>query len=294
MARIWPLHVLTMVVSIWVPAFSLMASPSWTAAPFVLTLTQAWIPASPFLYSFNGVSWSLSCEAFFYLLFPLLFRRIAIHIRVARIAGIIIVALVISVIWLSVYASIPTADYVLGNMPLYRLGEFVLGMCLATAMKRGWRPRFQLLHAVGLTALATMGLFAASLILNGMSGPVPVVFANLVMIPGFLALIASSASRDLSGSGGIMASRTLVRLGQWSFGLYIVHELVIKLAKPFLNDLPPGDAFAVAVLVVAVSITLSGLLHEFIEKPAEWWLRSRGGSKKTLPASPLEVHHSKD
>jgi peptidoglycan/LPS O-acetylase OafA/YrhL len=280
-ARIWPLHVLTMILSIWIPLLSASSSVGWSAAPFVLSLTQAWIPGSGFLNAFNGVSWSLSCEAFFYLLFPVLFRHISGRPRVAGVAGMVFVGLIIVGICLSTYTSIQTADYLLGTMPLYRMGEFILGMCLATVMKRGWRPTLGLPHAVRLTALLSLGL----LVLSVTSGAVPVIYANLIMIPGFLALIAAAASSDLSGKSTMLGSKTLVRLGQWSFALYLVHELVIRLARPFLAGMSTGETFVTAILAVAASIALSGLLHEFVEKPAERWLRSRVSPKKPSTAA---------
>lgn len=281
-ARIWPLHLLTMILSIWLPMLSAKSSAGWSALPFVLTLTQAWIPASGFLSAFNGVSWSLSCEAYFYLLFPLLFRHLSSRQRVAGIGGTVFVALIIVGICLSTYTSIQTANYLLGTMPLYRMGEFVLGMCLAMVMERGWRPSFRVPHAIGMTALLTLALFLAPLILTGMSEPVPVIYANLIMIPGFLAIIAAAANGDLSGSSTVLGSKTLVRLGQWSFALYLVHELVIRLARPFLADLSMDETFGAAVLAVLASIALSGLLHELAEKPAERWLRSRVTRNKLI------------
>jgi peptidoglycan/LPS O-acetylase OafA/YrhL len=270
-----------MILSIWIPLLSASSSVGWSAAPFVLSLTQAWIPGSGFLNAFNGVSWSLSCEAFFYLLFPVLFRHISGRPRVAGVAGMVFVGLIIVGICLSTYTSIQTADYLLGTMPLYRMGEFILGMCLATVMKRGWRPTLGLPHAVGLTALLSLGL----LVLSVTSGAVPVIYANLIMIPGFLALIAAAASSDLSGKSTMLGSKTLVRLGQWSFALYLVHELVIRLARPFLAGMSTGETFVTAILAVAASIALSGLLHEFVEKPAERWLRSRVSPKKLSTAA---------
>jgi len=99
---------------------------------------------------------------------------------VAWIAGGVLVALAVVGLSLSAFASISVADYLLGTMPLYRLGEFVLGMCLATVMKRGWRPRFRLVQAVGLSAISMVGLTMVSLIFMGTTGGLPVIYANLV------------------------------------------------------------------------------------------------------------------
>ena len=288
-ARIWPLHVLTMILALWIPALSGSSWTGWSAAPFVLTLTQAWIPGSGFLSAFNGVSWSLSCEAFFYLLFPLLFRRLGNRPRVSGIAGIVFLSLITAGVGFSHYVSIPVANYLLGTLPVYRMGEFVLGMCLAIVMKRGWRPPLRLLHALGLTALLAMGLFAAPQILNRAPGAVPVIYADIIMIPGFLALIATAATSDLSGRSNILGSKALVRLGQWSFALYLVHELVIRLVRPLVTEMPVGETFGAAFVTAVASIALSGLLHEFVEKPAEKWLRSRGAPQTARTAAVAAV-----
>lgn len=285
-ARIWPLHILTTVFAIWAPPLPTSSDSGWLASPFVLSLTQAWIPASPFLNAFNGVSWSLSCEAFFYLAFPFLFKKLSTVQWASRVVFTTSVALLVLAVSLTAVSSMATADYLLGTMPLYRVGEFVLGICLAKLMREGWRPPFKTLHAVLLLTALTCVLFGASLITNGLAGPIPVTFANLVMIPGFLALIAACADSDLSGRTGMLCSSALVRLGQWSYALYLVHELVIRVARPYATGVSRGEAVVLAAFVVLTAVALSGLLHEFVEKPAERWLRQRFPAKR-----PQQVQH---
>ena len=52
-------------------------------------------------------------------------------------------------------------------------------------------------------------------------------------------------------------------------------ELVIRI-PPFLTELPATETFSAAILAIDAAIALFGLLHGFVEKPAEKWLRSRG------------------
>jgi peptidoglycan/LPS O-acetylase OafA/YrhL len=280
-ARIWPLHILTTVFACWAPPLPTSSGSGWLAAPFVLSLTQAWIPASPFLNAFNGVSWSLSCETFFYLAFPLLCKRLVSVQSVTRAIVIIPAALLVLIVSLAAVSSMVTTDYLLGTMPLYRLGEFILGVCLARLMKEGWRAPFNALHAIFLLGTLTVGLFVASLITNGLAAPIPVTMANLVVMPGFLALIAACATGDLSGKTGVLRSPALIRLGQWSYALYLVHELVIRVARQYLASVSMSEAFVLAALVVLTSVSLSGLLHELLEKPAESWLRRRYSTRKS-------------
>lgn len=283
-ARIWPLHLLTMVLAIWAPALPTSSGSSWLGAPFVATLTQAWIPVSPFLNAFNGVSWSLSCEAFFYLLFPFLFRNLG-HFP-AKYGPFVLIpaAAAVLVVGLAALTSIPAADYLLGTMPLFRLGEFILGMCLARLMKAGWRPKFTATFAVGLLAFLTVGLLAASLFLNSMTGPIPVTFSNLVMIPGFLAVIGACAAEDMAGKAGVFTSPVVVRLGQWSYALYLIHEVVLRVMRPYADTRSGQEVFVLAALMVGISVMASGALHELVEKPIEKrlrsWIATTGGSNE--------------
>ncbi|MET3348676.1 UNVERIFIED_ORG: peptidoglycan/LPS O-acetylase OafA/YrhL [Arthrobacter sp. UYEF1] len=292
-ARIWPLHVLTMLVAIWVPSNGFASSSGWSAAPFALTLTQAWIPASPILYSFNTVSWSLSCEAFFYLLFPILFKSLGSNVRVTRVAGLVVAASIITGLCLAVIASMTVADYLLATMPFYRLGEFILGMCLAETMKRGWRPKIHLGHAAGLLVVLAAALFLIPLLFNGRY-ETPVIVANLTMVPGFVAVIAASAGRDLSHKRSFLGSAALTRLGRWSFALYLVHELVFKMTEPLVSHMQLEATFVFALLAVFGCIALSGVLHEFVEKPADKWLRSLGTNRPPSTPTTAGVHHSEN
>ena len=278
-ARVWPLHALTTFLAVFVPPLA-STTTIWPALPFVLTLTQSWIPGGGFVTAFNGVSWSLSCEAFFYLLFPLLIKGLRTWRRPEIIAGTLFTAMVGIGIAVSVSLSGPVVGYLLGWLPLYRLGEFALGICLALLIKRGWSPRFTLGQAVGLTGVLYAALLAASAITSGGLGSVPVTYADLTMMPGFLAMIAAAATADLNNKASSLSSNTIVRLGQWSFALYLVHELVIRLVRPLVDGSPTGSVFMAAALVLTASVVLSGALHEFVERPAERWLRAWGTTRR--------------
>ena len=278
-ARVWPLHALTTFLAVLVPPLA-SATTIWPALPFVLTLTQSWFPGGGFVTAFNGVSWSLSCEAFFYLLFPLLIKGLRNHRRPGFVAGALFTAMAGVGIAVSVSVPGPVAGYLLGWLPLYRLGEFALGICLALLIKNGWRPRFTLGHAVGLTGFLYASLLAASLITSGTPGSVPVTHADLTMMPGFLAMIAAAAASDLKHKASSLSSNIIVRLGQWSFALYLVHELVIRLVRPLVDGSPAGTVFIASALVIAASVLLSGALHELVERPAERRLRAWGAIRR--------------
>ncbi|WP_415854594.1 acyltransferase family protein [Sinomonas sp. G460-2] len=284
-ARVWPLHALTTLLAIFAPPIS-EPTTVWPALPFVLTLTQSWTPIGGYMATtFNGVSWSLSCETFFYLLFPALIGALGRQRRLPIVAVSVFGAMTAVAIFMMLALPGGAANYLLGTIPLYRLGEFIVGVSLAVILKRGWRPPFTLGHAAGLAAVLYMFLLAASFITSGTPGDIPVIYANLTMAPGFVAIIAAAAANDIEGRAGALGSTTMVRLGRWSFALYLIHELVIRTARPLVDGLAEGWAFAASVVVAAVAVALSGVLHEFVERPVERLLRSWGPLRKPAAAS---------
>ncbi|GAA2675088.1 acyltransferase family protein [Actinoplanes palleronii] len=67
-ARVYPLHAATAVLALIVGG----GLPPVPVVAANLTLVQAWSPDHAYYQGLNAVSWTLSCEAFFYLMFPLL------------------------------------------------------------------------------------------------------------------------------------------------------------------------------------------------------------------------------
>lgn len=73
-ARIFPLHIFCMLAVIFVMhQYGDTANSNMIAINSLLL--QSWVPDPQTYFSFNGVSWSLSVEIFFYALFPALILR---------------------------------------------------------------------------------------------------------------------------------------------------------------------------------------------------------------------------
>jgi peptidoglycan/LPS O-acetylase OafA/YrhL len=79
---------------------------------------------------------------------------------------------------------------------------------------------------------AAIGSFLVLEVVDGVApwhtaGPL----AGALCIPGFALLIAAYADRDRCGGRPTFASApAMVKLGEWSFALYLVHELVLRTA----------------------------------------------------------------
>ncbi|MET3949190.1 acyltransferase [Arthrobacter sp. UYEF36] len=284
-ARIWPAHALTTAIA--VPVLLLTGGTiMWSALPLVLTLTQAWLPGDT-RFAFNLVSWSLACEAFFYLMFPALILWIEKRGRLVTLALGIFAAMVIGGGTVAIAARGQGLHFLLYTMPAYRIGEFIIGMCLALALRRGWRPAFRVGHAVALTVGSYAGLMLVVFLAGGSPVDVPEFIPDLLMIPAFAALIAASAHADASGARqSFIGSLPMVKLGQWSFALYLVHFMLFKLAEPMVDGMAPALAGVSTVVLIAIAVGLSAALYEFFERPLEIRLRGRSRPRRDAVLEP--------
>ncbi|APX02903.1 hypothetical protein BWQ92_15350 [Arthrobacter sp. QXT-31] len=284
-ARIWPLHALTAAAAV-VLAFAAQGDQSLPKLIASLLLVQAWLGEQHWVYAYNGVSWSLSCEAFFYAVFPFLAVRLS-RLEPGQLLriGAAVFAAAASLIFV-LLAVAPGFDWgaLFYTFPAFRIAEFTVGVCLAVAMRKGWRPRFGLRAG----AAAAIGSFLLLEVVDGIAlwhtaGPL----SGALCIPGFALLIAAYAERDRTGSGPTFASApAMVKLGEWSFALYLVHELVLRGALE-LGPETLTERALFALVGIAISIPLAGALYTFFERPVEARLRnwrSLGGPGPIRPA----------
>lgn len=283
-ARIGPLNIFTTIVA----AALLIAAgtPHWVSTVSSLLLLQAWGTES-LRQGGNGPSWSLSVEAFFYVCFPFMVRRMSrLSIRGSMKIG--FAAFGIMVLWTMTYAVASKFDFPALTVfstytnPLYRMGEFVIGVCLAVAVRRGWRLRLTLRSASILAAGSFLALAALNstighfgLRLGGSAG-LPLGVLDLVFLPISAMLVAAAAGADLRGENTILSSPMVVRLGKWSFALYLIQILTfVPLARLVDHESISVHNALLLITIILVNIGLSGLAYRFIERPAEAVIKRR-------------------
>lgn len=275
-ARVWPSHFLTTLLAI--PVVILVGEPVlWVALPAVLLMLHAWMPPGDWHYAFNGPSWSLSAEAFFYALFPFLIGIASWGTHRLKHLGIVVLALLVGGgIGTALVFPPFTWGFLLGVNPAYRIGEFLLGIVVALAVERGKFPKWSMRSAV--TVLCTAYFILATTAWRMNWGELPAFVPGLVLLPAFIMLIASAAQHDIAGQdGGFLRQPWIIRLGEISFALYLVHALVIHVVIAVAEPLKlNGVAWAIVALPVSMlAIMLAWLLHRLVEAPAESAIRRR-------------------
>lgn len=250
-ARIYPSYMLILLVAMVVPYSDGSGPLTMKTGLYTAFLVQSWAihnPNTPF--AVNGVSWSLSCEAAFYLAFPLLVR-IFIRLRpMWRWA--------VAIAWWGICSAFVLHggihdfpfDY---TNPVLRSSEFVLGIVAALEVRRGWRLPGWAAAVVALGALG--GTIAVTKTI-----PSP----DVPLAPLYLVVVVWCARLDLTSDRGWLRSRWLIYAGEVSYCFYLIQEIVIFNLKPALGTGP-----GVALLMIVVSAACAVAVHHLVELPCQ-------------------------
>ena len=285
-ARIWPLHIATLIVCI--VGSSLCHAPiagipgtSFFGTSLNFVLLHAWIPLNPNIrQGWNGVSWTLSVEFMFYLAFPFMFRSLKRQ-TTKQLISLSVFLWVLYAIFTEVARS--TGNYslmdILWYFPPSRFPEFITGCVMAIILHRGIKiHRWNFARVLGLLLLPGSILIYASVTSAHTRFQAE---ANMIVIPAFAIIIWASACKDViqNNAGMLARNRTILTLGQESFALYLLHAPLLGLFgyTLFLNHSLNNSACGGEILTVIyflAALGLSRLVHALYELPVESRLRS--------------------
>lgn len=274
-ARIWPMLAVSVGAS--VAVWTLMhQAVSLKAVGATLLLVHAWFPVPVIFKGGNPAAWSLSDEAWFYLVFPALLAVLAGRRARVWVWTAVAVTGATLVLWPALSGLSPTTRaWALDYLPLTRSLQFVLGVLAGLALKRGWRPRLPLPVAVGLVIAWHLALIPWSNAVPDSLWYSPYSASQWLSAPVFAALIVSAARADLDGRRTGLGGPWMIRLGHWSFAWYLIHEIVIRAALFHWGKPAPGGATLVFWSgALAVSLTAAALAYQYVERPAERRLRN--------------------
>ncbi|MGV1034569.1 MAG: acyltransferase family protein [Microbacteriaceae bacterium] len=293
-ARIWPATMVALLIAI--PVFYDIGighgNSFYNLKPFdigILLLSvfllQGWFHNPAIFFSGNPAAWTHTFEGFFYLVHPYAMRVLR-RLTIRR--ALIVVAVLIA--WMFLYRGMAFAgpDSWIAQLPLpvVRLPEFLIGMALAWAMRRGWKPRIP--QVLG---IALLPLVVVTVAISAHSPALQVIphFNNELFTVAVAVTIVSVASVQARGQYSIFAERWQVKLGAWSFAFYLVHATVIYAALRIFGRQELGWwNWALVVPLLAAGLVIAWALHTFVEHPVELRLRRwKDARDRTTQAPPM-------
>jgi peptidoglycan/LPS O-acetylase OafA/YrhL len=253
LARVYPVYALSLLVM--APFISEDRAPAkgQLLAEHGLLL-QGW--TGPLPVSWNTPAWSLSCEMFFYLLFPAAAILILRSAWPATLAAAVFACCLTPILW---RLGVPDE-----MKALVHISDFLMGIAAARA--------YDLLASTGMLRDSRGAwLYLPSLALAAALIAFPAILPQAADLNSVLRPLNALLVIGLAAGGGVIArslsTRAAVYLGKSSYAMYILH---VPLLWWFLRW---SGASATAYLALVVGA--SALVYRAVEEPANRWLRSR-------------------
>lgn len=236
---------------------------------------QAWVPAYFKLWNDSG-SWSISVEMFCYAVLPFIApwmgkmsnRKLGIFASVLYLW---------SVAPGQLYRLWPDVSFpFIYVLPIFRLPEFLLGVCAFLATQRGFkvsRPYLVLLFV----------LLAFVVYMNLISGMMTYVWHNWVVVP-MIVTILLALRQSSEGIFALLSTRIMVWLGKVSYSFYSFQALLLFSLITFHDNLVGlipllGINWVLCLASFLVFVILSALGYHLIEEPCrrkiQEWVKAR-------------------
>ena len=240
-------------------AAALVREPGAILASFLF-----WPAARPdgIVQPLYGLGWTLNYEAFFYGLF-------AVGLGFGRRGAVLWLALTLAPL-VAVWALLPALPLPLRFWANPIVLEFLFGAGLALCRREGFRPGTAL--RLGFAVAGLIGLALAARLLVGDGAADGFLRPLLVGVPAALLVAAAlGTERDAVQVARLLAPvRGLVRLGDASYALYLIHPFALRLGREALQRLGLASflyPWGSLILMVAGSVVAALLVHRFIERP---------------------------
>jgi peptidoglycan/LPS O-acetylase OafA/YrhL len=261
--RIFPVYygvlLLLLLVFLTVGASANMREGFFHDLPWALTYTSNWAELTTFL----TITWSLSAEEQFYLLWPPLerfARRAVVPVLLALLA-------ISQVIHFRLAEPVMEALGFLPHQPemLRQTGftPIMLGVLLAHALHSpAWHNRLR--PVIGGRAVAP-GALAAIVLIASVPGDDITGWPRLLLHVAMTVLVGATVIREDHWLMPLLRFGPLVRIGALSYGIYLFHMLCRHPSKAILHKFSLGESVLMFPATLAVTVAVAWASYHFYE-----------------------------
>ncbi len=280
-ARIYPLHLVTLLVALPICLGGLTADPFLWFGKLVLNafLLQSFVPLPDIYFSFNGASWSISDEFFFYFMLPFI---ISFAFKYQKTIGLYAFLFLIAAIPLGIMVSSQMVVHRLFYInPFFRIVDFMIGIMLYELYEKNSLKAFMLnkktatfieVFAISLFALFFIGHNAV---------PQGYRFSCYYWVPMSCMIMAFAYQAGYISD--FLSKDLFVLLGEISFGFYMIHQLVILYVTAIHTKYGLlGNDWLLMLVIFIITLTGSYISFRVIEQPCNRFVRQK--FKKTAYA----------
>lgn len=209
-------------------------------------LMQSWMPDQNIFFSLNGVSWYLSTSLFLYFMFPYIINRVkkynSILVAFIKITPVLFVQILVGIILGKLNATEEIAKWVTYIMPIFRMGDFYIGMVIGYIFinkKRLFdlssKPYFIIISAVEvviliLTVIANK-IYDDSI---GVPGSIYFKFTLLYTPLSIMAVYLFALNKGIISK--LLTNKLVIYIGEISGFAFITHFIIIRYYNEFLYN----------------------------------------------------------
>ncbi|GIX23386.1 MAG: hypothetical protein KatS3mg122_0617 [Caldimonas sp.] len=261
--RIFPLYfaVMGLLATYFVffaPASSSQRTAFLTELPYHLTYTSNWVPMETMM----GLTWSLSTEEQFYLLWP---AMLAFLESWAWLAMVVFLILNQAVNFGAFDGALQSVGLSAGSLEILQctFTPIILGSMLAFALSTAhWRDRLAAWPAWPVLLLAAGVLLVTASWPGDIRGWPRLGFQSATAV--LLAVIVLHPTGHLAR---VLEWRPLAYVGTVSYGIYLLHMFVVHVTRRVLIDIGAMDNHLLFLLSLAGAVAVASLSYRYFERP---------------------------